>query len=155
MAASHPRPRFRFMTSTVVLGYDGSEAARAALEYAGARAADGGHLFVVCVSEPPPPFLGSPYYQRVLDESLGHARELGAEARALLPADADVATELMEGSPSESIVKVAQTRGADEIVVGSRGLGKVRAALGSVSQDVLHLADRPVVVIPSPRHTTT
>jgi nucleotide-binding universal stress UspA family protein len=137
------------MTSTVVLGYDGSDAARAALQYAGERSADGGHLFVVCVSEPPPAFLGDPYYQRVLDASLGHARDLGEEARGLLPPGADVATELMQGSPSEAIVKVAQTRDADEIVVGSRGLGKVRAALGSVSQDVLHLADRPVVVIPN------
>ncbi|MEA2483279.1 MAG: hypothetical protein QOC55_1226 [Thermoleophilaceae bacterium] len=142
------------MTSTVVLGYDGSDSARAALRYAGERAADG-HLFVVCVSEPPPPFLGSPYYQRVLDESLGHARKLGEEALGLLPPGGDVVTELMQGSPSEAIVAVAQTRHADEIVVGSRGLGKVRAALGSVSQDVLHLADRPVVVIPTPRRATT
>jgi nucleotide-binding universal stress UspA family protein len=143
------------MTSTVVLGYDGSEAARAALQYAGGRAADGGHLFVVCVSESPPSYLGSPYYQHVLDESLGHARQLGEEACALLPAGADIVTELMEGSPSEAIIKVAQTRGADEIVVGSRGHGKVRAALGSVSQDVLHLADRPVVVIPTPPASTS
>jgi nucleotide-binding universal stress UspA family protein len=141
------------MTSTVVLGYDGSDAARAALEYAGDRAAGGGRLFVVCVSEPPPAYLGSPYYQRVLDESLGYARGLGEEAISLLPAGADVTTELLEGSPSEAIVKVAQTRSADEIVVGSRGRGKVRAALGSVSQDVLHLADRPVVVIPNPTST--
>jgi len=31
-------------------------------------------------------------------------------------------------------------------VVGSRGLGRVRALLGSVSHDLLHIADRPVVV---------
>ena len=141
------------MTRSVVLGYDGSDAARAALQYAGNRAADGGRLYVVCVSEAPPAYLGSPYYQRALDESLRHARGLGEEAVSLLPADADVATELLDGSPSEAIVKVAQTRSADEIVVGSRGRGKVRAALGSVSQDVLHLADRPVVVVPNPaRH---
>jgi nucleotide-binding universal stress UspA family protein len=33
-------------------------------------------------------------------------------------------------------------------VVGSRGLGRVRSALGSVSQEVLHRATVPVVVIP-------
>ena len=138
------------MTSTVVLGYDGSDAARAALQYAGERTAGGGRLYVVCVSEPPPSYLGSPYYQRAIDESLAYVRGLGEEAISLLPAGADVAIELLEGSPSEAIVKVAQTRSADEIVVGSRGRGKLRAALGSVSQDVLHLADRPVVVIPNP-----
>jgi nucleotide-binding universal stress UspA family protein len=34
-------------------------------------------------------------------------------------------------------------------VIGSRGLGRVRSALGSVSQEVLHRARVPVVVIPS------
>jgi nucleotide-binding universal stress UspA family protein len=40
-------------------------------------------------------------------------------------------------------------RDADEIVVGARGLGRVRALLGSVSHELLHIADRPVVVIPA------
>ena len=44
---------------------------------------------------------------------------------------------------------MARVRGADEIVVGARGLGRVRALLGSVSHELLHVADRPVVVIPS------
>jgi nucleotide-binding universal stress UspA family protein len=33
--------------------------------------------------------------------------------------------------------------------VGSRGLGRARAVLGSVSHDVIHLAHRPVLVIPT------
>jgi nucleotide-binding universal stress UspA family protein len=55
---------------------------------------------------------------------------------------------LLEGNPAEAIVRVADARGADEIVIGSRGLGRVRAVLGSVSHDVLHLAHVPVVVVP-------
>ena len=57
-------------------------------------------------------------------------------------------TELLDSPPAEAITKVAETRGADEIVIGSRGLGRVRSALGSVSQEVLHRATVPVVVIP-------
>jgi nucleotide-binding universal stress UspA family protein len=38
-------------------------------------------------------------------------------------------------------------RDADEIVVGSRGLGRIRGALGSVSQELLREAARPVLVI--------
>jgi nucleotide-binding universal stress UspA family protein len=32
--------------------------------------------------------------------------------------------------------------------VGTRGLGRIPALLGSVAHDVLHQADRPVTVIP-------
>jgi hypothetical protein len=38
---------------------------------------------------------------------------------------------------------------------GSRGLGRFRAALGSVSHAVLHEADRPVVVVPHVPTATT
>jgi nucleotide-binding universal stress UspA family protein len=38
-------------------------------------------------------------------------------------------------------------RDADEIVVGSRGLGRIRGALGSVSQKLLREAARPVLVV--------
>jgi nucleotide-binding universal stress UspA family protein len=43
---------------------------------------------------------------------------------------------------------VAHAHDADEIVVGARGLGRFRGALGSVSHDLLHEADLPLVVIP-------
>jgi nucleotide-binding universal stress UspA family protein len=56
---------------------------------------------------------------------------------------------LIGGAPAEALDQVARTRGADEIVVGARGLGRMRALLGSVSHELLHVADRPVVVIPS------
>jgi nucleotide-binding universal stress UspA family protein len=62
-------------------------------------------------------------------------------------ANVDFETELPEGPAAEAIVNVADARDPDAMVIGSRGLG--RAALGSVSHDVLHLTDRPVVVIPS------
>jgi nucleotide-binding universal stress UspA family protein len=58
-------------------------------------------------------------------------------------------TELIGGPPAEAIANVARVRDADEIVVGARGLGRVRALLGSVSHELLHIADRPVLVIPA------
>jgi len=47
------------------------------------------------------------------------------------------------------IEQAARFHQADEIVVGARGLGRLRALLGSVSHELLHIADRPVVVIPT------
>ncbi|MGZ6670645.1 MAG: universal stress protein [Solirubrobacteraceae bacterium] len=58
-------------------------------------------------------------------------------------------TELIGGSAADAITEVARARHADQIVVGARGLGRIRALLGSVSHELLHIADRPVVVIPA------
>ncbi|HVB85498.1 MAG TPA: universal stress protein [Candidatus Dormibacteraeota bacterium] len=56
---------------------------------------------------------------------------------------------LESGSPAESIVRVAKKWGADLIVMGSRGRGKVKGILlGSVSQDVLSNSPCPVLVAP-------
>jgi nucleotide-binding universal stress UspA family protein len=135
------------MSETIVIGYDGSEEARAALAYAGRRV-NGGRLFIVSAADRPPDFLGNPYYQHYLDAAQARARSLLEEAERQLPDDVQCTTELLEGPAADAIVSVADARDADEIVVGSRGLGRVHAVLGSVSHDVLRLTDRPVVVIP-------
>lgn len=138
----------------IVVGYDGSEAARRALAYAAARAGERGKVWVVHCYGPPPDWLGAPNYQRLLEDHQ-------ARGRAILDAmmleggddllDADYELELVDGNPAEAVVKVAQVRDADEIVIGSRGFGRLRSALGSVSHELLHIADRPVVVIPHER----
>ena len=135
------------MKPTLVVGYDGSPAARAALTYA-ANYVDEGQIYIVTAADAAPDYLGEPHYQHVVDASHARARELLDEAVAELPSGVASHTELLEGSPAEAIDGVARARDADEIVVGSRGLGRIHAALGSVSHDVLHLANRPVVVIP-------
>eukprot|EP00794_Sanderia_malayensis_P003630 gene3630-4144_t len=57
-----------------------------------------------------------------------------------------------DGTPGETIVKIAQENDANVIVMGSRGLGTVRRTLlGSVSDYVLHHAHTPTIVIPPPR----
>lgn len=137
----------------MVVGYDGSPTARAAVDYAARRAGTGGKVYVVYAYGPPPDFLGRPHYQHLLRESQEHGRAvldaLVAEDGALLGADFEA--ELIEGPPGEAILKVADVRGADEIVVGSRGHGPLRSVLGSVSHDVLHRAHVPIVVVPPRR----
>jgi nucleotide-binding universal stress UspA family protein len=136
------------MNRTLVVGYDGSEAAQKALDYAASRI-NGGRLYVVTAVEAPPDWMGAPYRQHVVDESRTHGEQLLSDAVKRLPDGIDCSTELLERPAAEAITAVAEARDADAIVVGSRGLGRVRAVLGSVSHDVLHLADRPVVVVPA------
>lgn len=135
------------MNRKVVVGYDGSEASRKALEYA-AASVNGGKLFVVTAVVPPPDWMGSPGWQESIDAEHKRGGELLDDAIAHLPKSVDYSTELIEGPAADAIVDVAEARDADTIVVGSRGLGRVRALLGSVSHDVLKQADRPVVVVP-------
>jgi nucleotide-binding universal stress UspA family protein len=53
---------------TIVVGYDGSAASRAALLFAARQAGARGRVFVVHAYELPADMLGSPYYQRQLTE---------------------------------------------------------------------------------------
>lgn len=134
----------------IVVGYDGSPTSREAVDYAARQAGSKGKLFVVYAYGPPPDWLGFPNYQRVLEDH----QELGrATLDALTMGDdplleTDFETEMLDEPPADAITRVAEARHADEIVIGSRGLGRVRTALGSVSQEVLHRARVPVVVIP-------
>jgi len=138
-------------TPTIVVGYDGSDAARAALLFAARQAGPQGRVFIVHAFELPPDHLGSPNDQQLLSQHRGRAAALLDD----LPlAEEPLAgpryeTELLGGPPAQAIADVARARNADEIVVGARGLGRMRAFLGSVSHELLHIADRPVVVIPT------
>lgn len=134
----------------IVVGYDGSPTSRAAVDHAARQAGRLGKVYVVHSYRPPADWLGVPNYQRVLDD---HRARGMATLDALMMTDdplleTNFETELLDSPAAEAITKVAETRGADEIVIGSRGHGRVRSALGSVSWEVLHRASVPVVVIP-------
>jgi nucleotide-binding universal stress UspA family protein len=69
-----------------------------------------------------------------------------------------VEAEFVDGPLPEALAEVARRHHAGEIVVGSRGMGRVRAAMRSVAHRLLRIADRPVVVVPklrirAPAHT--
>jgi nucleotide-binding universal stress UspA family protein len=148
-AADHPRDPREHGACTVVVGYDGSEPARAALSYAARRAAGGGRVVAVHAFQPTPDWLGTPYYDRALAayQSQGRERLRSLEEQGDL--GAELTTSLLEGPPARAIIAAADARDADEIVIGSRGFGPVRGVLGSVSHAVLHGTDRAVVVIPA------
>lgn len=57
---------------------------------------------------------------------------------------------LVKGLPSSRIIEVAKKRGAGMIVIGSKGLtGLKHLLVGSVAEQVAHLAPIPVTVVKS------
>jgi nucleotide-binding universal stress UspA family protein len=66
------------------------------------------------------------------------------------PGGIDVERRIVEGTAAAALVE--ESRGADLLVVGSRGLGGFRGLLlGSVGQQVAHHAACPVVIVPHGR----
>lgn len=137
----------------IVIATDGSDGARAAVEDGLRLARRLGAAATVVYVRPPISLVGEPLYQRKLTRQLARARaavdEAMAEAREL-GVEADY--EILEGDAAEEILRIARSRVAGLIVVGSRGLGAIGGTLlGSVSSAVVRHADRPVVVVRAPR----
>jgi nucleotide-binding universal stress UspA family protein len=137
-------------TRRILVALDGSEGSDAALREglelaAGLKAA----VTLVSVTKAPSGVLGDPYYQRALSDSLHRGRDvLSSALRTAEDAGITADYELIEGDAAVEIVSLAEARGADMIVIGSRGLGAVAGTLlGSVSHHVVHHATVPVLVV--------
>ncbi len=132
----------------IVVGYDGSTASRAAARYAAGEAGDTGRVVLTHVCPPPMGELGLPYYEDTVARLREHAE---ADMATFAGAELDGTqwgTQVVIGSPGSGVAYVAQELGAQEIVVGTRGRGRMASALGSVAQQTLHHASCPVVVVP-------
>ena len=130
----------------VVVGYDGSEPAKRALERTSALADDRTHIVVVAVAEPYPrsgvtiPANLDPAEARRRRHDLDEARALLSE-RGL-----SVETLQVRGDPARALVEAA--RDADLAIVGSRSLNRLqRLILGSVSSKVARDAASDVLVV--------
>jgi nucleotide-binding universal stress UspA family protein len=132
----------------IVAGYDGSPESRAAVANAEQRAGPQGTVVVVHVADAVSDWLGTPYYDRAVEAEHLAARTLLDEIEESANGEPAIEHAIVEGDPAEALMRVAQARDAREIVVGSRGRGRLRAVMGSVSHRLLERSDRPVVVIP-------
>ena len=55
---------------------------------------------------------------------------------------------VLVGPIAETIVKHAKSKGFDQIVIGTRGMGQLgQALLGSTATKVLHVAETPVLLV--------
>jgi nucleotide-binding universal stress UspA family protein len=155
--------------SPILIAYDGSPAARAAVHAAGTLFAPDPAIvltvwepgFAEMMLVPDPSGMGStmlpfdPSLTREVERaSEEHARVLAEEGATLaretgLDAQALAVEELTD--PPNAIVAAAEERDARAIVIGSRGLGALKSKLlGSTSKQVLHRSLRPVVVVRYP-----
>ena len=58
-----------------------------------------------------------------------------------------VTTILLEGDPAEKLIDAAREHKADLVLLGCRGLGRMKRLIGSVSQEVAHELDCHVIMV--------
>ncbi|MEV0629240.1 universal stress protein [Nonomuraea wenchangensis] len=138
----------------IVVGVDGSVAARAAVEWAAADALRTREpLRLVHAVDRTPYQIGRFPTPTLPDVLLREGRRILDEAVALVrerQPQVEVETREVEGAPA--LVLREEAEGASEIVVGSRGLGGFAGALlGSVSTHVAGHVRCPVVVVRAQR----
>lgn len=124
---------------TIVVAYNDTEGSNRALERAAELA--GFYGAAIVVTSVVPVLVGadrSPEAGPELEKAAARLRELGHDA------------ELVEavGEIGEAIVEVAESRGADLIVIGTRELSQVERMLGhSVSEAVQRMARCDVLIV--------
>jgi len=106
-------------------------------------------VWVAACFDPAPAYLGEPNLQQAVNLRLQQAEEVLVPAiEAIGEIPGSLRKEVLEGPPAEALLNVAQTRGIDLIIMGSRGRGQLAGLLlGSQSQKVVSHAACPVMLI--------
>lgn len=140
----------------VLVGYDGSEAARKAVEFA-ARIAHRTNwkLHVLrawtLTTAPRPASMTAGYVPPVEEFGAATLHQLETEREQWnLPEGVEVELHVAQGQSSAQLLKAAQS--AEMLVVGARGAGGFRGLrFGSTADQVVRNAPCPVVVVPAPK----
>ncbi len=145
---------------TILIAYDGSDDAKAAIAFAGTLF-QGQSAVVLTVWErlALTTARASAGLIMALDNSAAEDEAVGKAMTELAQAGADLAAQAgLDATPRcepdsvavwATIVDVADELDATLIVTGSRGMGGIKSLLlGSTSDRVLHHARRPVLVVP-------
>jgi nucleotide-binding universal stress UspA family protein len=137
------------MAGSIVVGYDGGDGAKAALDEALRLCKDtDAELVVVFGYGIPLPERQSADYRDALQE-LGQKFIAEAEARAA-EAGVPVSSELVFEKAHDALASLGAKHEARMIVVGAHGESPIKGALlGSTAHKLLHQADRPVLVVPA------
>jgi nucleotide-binding universal stress UspA family protein len=133
----------------IMIATDGSEGAWAAVEEGVELASEVGADVTFVTVRHDVPLLGDPLYQHHLTAQLERARSaLDRAERHAERMGVTAESEILEGIAAECIADSAWVRGADLVVVGSRGRGALTSALiGSVSRSLIERCRVPVMVV--------
>jgi nucleotide-binding universal stress UspA family protein len=134
----------------IVVGYDGSACGVAALDQAIDLAGELGDAVTVVFGYAPPGLWGGEIaeHEEAIEE-LGEKvmREAREQAQAR---GAEIDVRLIAERATDALMKTADELNARMIVVGSFGEPPLKGMiLGSTPNRLLHLADRPVLVVPA------
>ena len=140
------------MFKSIVVGTDGSPTARHAVRTAADLARRyGATLHVVCAyrASPAAVTVMSGMVPVMPDAELAAAMEtmLAETADECRGGGVEVQTYACQGDAADAIVNVAETQGADLVVVGNRGMQGARRLIGSVPNNVSHHAPCSVLIV--------
>ena len=137
----------------VLIPVDGSPGSERGMAYASLVAELTGAELIVVVAYDPPIAIrrkaGLLEVQHERAEMEDEASELAGEAVSLLTARGHAARGIVvRGDPAEAIIEIAERESPDLIVIGRRGLGRLKGLLvGSVSERVARHAEIPVLLV--------
>lgn len=142
------------MSAGVIVGYDGSDHAKEAVRVAIEVGKAYGDKVIVAFAYELNPVAGEIHDYHSALKDLATQRLTEAEELASAD-DAEVEAVIVERPPAEALATLAEERDARVIVVGTRGESPIRGALlGSTPHKLLHLARRPVLVVPHPHESS-
>jgi nucleotide-binding universal stress UspA family protein len=139
----------------ILLPFDGSALALEAVRFV-IRMADSGldtHVVLANVQEPASLYELMVAHDPLVIEQV--SAKAGANilqvAQALLEdAELPYESEVASGDPAHTLVDILENYGCDMVVMGASGISTLRSALlGSVSNEVLHAAGVPVMIVKS------
>lgn len=137
--------------SEIVVGYDGSDGSRAALDTAIELAQKLGDSVTVVFGDAAPGVVGGE-----MSSHEAAVRERGEQVMKLATDQAsakkfEVETKLINELAVDALIAQAESAGADMIVVGNQGGPSPLkgAILGAVPFKLVHLSPVPVLVVPS------
>jgi nucleotide-binding universal stress UspA family protein len=155
--SAEKRTQYHGTVRVALAGTDFSPSGNAAVDFAYAQVAPGGKVYLAHVL--PPPALQSVIQPRDIFAISQGSAEAQATAlqklRALIPLRRTLEDKMTEvlvlesREPAEAIAQAAERLGVDIIVLGTRGKGGIKGALGSVARAALTKTARPLLLVRS------
>ena len=131
---------------SILVGYDGSESSKKALEKAVTLLKENDELIVVSVVPSP-----DDKEFTIIDSDLSVANaqsQVNSAIAGLKESGINIIGIVRKGDIADEILKIGKEMNCDLIVIGHKGVSKIgKFMLGSVAEKVVRYASRPVLVV--------